>query len=82
MWLFSLQGVLLLSSPIMTRNLILPGNANRLGDCRAHIQRICGDALLEKCKPIWGLDKEGEINGTWRDTGVRGLWYMIGTCRV
>jgi cation diffusion facilitator CzcD-associated flavoprotein CzcO len=51
---------------------------HRLGDCRAHIQRVCGATLVEKCKPIWGLDKEGEINGAWRDMGVRGLWYMMG----
>jgi len=52
--------------------------ATGLGDSRDHIRRICGDALLEKCKPTWGLNKEGEINGSWRDVGVRGLWYMIG----
>ena len=33
---------------------------------------------MDKCKPIWGLNKEGEINGAWRDTGVKGLWYMAG----
>jgi cation diffusion facilitator CzcD-associated flavoprotein CzcO len=52
--------------------------ATGLGDRRAHIQRVCGDALFQKCKPIWGLNKEGEINGAWRDIGIRGLWYMIG----
>jgi hypothetical protein len=80
MWLFSLLGALLLSPH--DHNLILWDCVHRLGDCCAHIQRICGDAVLERCNPIWGLDKEGEINGAWRDMGVRGLWYMMGTCRL
>jgi hypothetical protein len=54
----------------------------RLGDRRAHIQRVCGDAVFQKCKLIWGLNKEGEINGAWRDIGIRGLWYMIGALKV
>jgi hypothetical protein len=52
----------------------------RLGDSRAHIRRVCGDALVEKCKPIFGLDSEGEIQGALRDIGVRGLWYIMGMC--
>ena len=58
------------------------GDICRLGDPGSHIGRICGEAVLQRCKPIWGLDKEGEINGTWRDMGVKGLWYMMGMCWV
>lgn len=52
--------------------------ATGLGDAQAHIRRVCGDALVKECKPIWGLNKEGELNGVWRDLGVKGLWYMMG----
>lgn len=45
------------------------------------MRKICGDAVGDKCKPIWGLNTEGEINGVWRDLGVPGLWYMTGACR-
>jgi hypothetical protein len=24
------------------------------------------------------MDDEGEINGTWRDMGIKGMWYMMG----
>ncbi|KAF8884029.1 FAD/NAD-P-binding domain-containing protein [Infundibulicybe gibba] len=39
---------------------------------------ICGDDVTDRCSPIWGLDEEGEINGCWRDMGVKGLWSMMG----
>ncbi|KAJ6605473.1 hypothetical protein DFH09DRAFT_1242201 [Mycena vulgaris] len=52
--------------------------ATGLGDARNGIHRICGDAVADKCKPIWGLDAEGEIQGASRDLDVPGLWYMIG----
>jgi hypothetical protein len=54
----------------------------RYGDMRGNIRRICGDAVADQCKPVWGLDKEGEFNGVWRDIGVRGLWYMTGSCWI
>ncbi|TFK44042.1 hypothetical protein BDQ12DRAFT_730165 [Crucibulum laeve] len=52
--------------------------ATGLGDPREHIRRLCGDDVASRCGPIWGLNKEGELNGVWRDLGVKGLWYMMG----
>ncbi|KAJ7761821.1 hypothetical protein B0H16DRAFT_539958 [Mycena metata] len=52
--------------------------ATGLGDARNGVRKICGDAVGDKCKAIWGLNSEGEINGAWRDLGVPGLWYMMG----
>jgi len=52
--------------------------ATGLGDAREHIRRLCGAEMYNQCKPIWGLNKEGEINGVWRDIGVPGLWYVMG----
>jgi len=51
---------------------------SRLGDARKHVERVCGKEVADRCGPIWGLNEEGELNGVWRDLGVRGLWYMIG----
>ena len=34
--------------------------------------------MADKCKPLWGMDEEGEINGCWKDMGVPGLWYIMG----
>ncbi|KAJ7498695.1 hypothetical protein FB451DRAFT_1334343 [Mycena latifolia] len=52
--------------------------ATGVGDVRDNIRKVCGDELAAKCKPIWGLDEEGEIQGCWRDLGLPGLWYMMG----
>ncbi|KAK7054240.1 hypothetical protein R3P38DRAFT_2856057 [Favolaschia claudopus] len=52
--------------------------ATGVGDVRDNIRKVCGDELTDRCKPIWGLDAEGEIQGCWRDTGLPGLWYMMG----
>ncbi len=50
----------------------------RLGDAREVIRGICGDAIANQTKPIWGLDAQGEASGVWRDTGVPNMWYAFG----
>nr|GAT42717.1 flavin-containing monooxygenase [Mycena chlorophos] len=52
--------------------------ATGYGDPRRIIHQVCGPAVGDRCKPIWGLDEEGELQGVWRDLGMRGLWYMFG----
>ncbi|KAF9459687.1 hypothetical protein BDZ94DRAFT_1171175 [Collybia nuda] len=52
--------------------------ATGLGDTRSHIEAVCGEEVSKRCLPIWGLNKEGEINGAWRNLGIKGLWYMMG----
>ncbi|KAK6992953.1 flavin-containing monooxygenase [Favolaschia claudopus] len=52
--------------------------ATGFGDAREGLRKVFGDELREKCKKIWGLNEEGEINGAWRDLGIPGLWYMTG----
>ncbi|KAF5378871.1 hypothetical protein D9615_006928 [Tricholomella constricta] len=52
--------------------------ATGLGDPRAHVRKVCGEEVEAKLKPFWGLDPEGEINGVWRDLGMKGLWSMMG----
>lgn len=43
------------------------------------VRRTLGDQVASRCKPIWGMDKEGELNGAWRSTGVPNFWIMVGT---
>ncbi|EKM78021.1 hypothetical protein AGABI1DRAFT_76376 [Agaricus bisporus var. burnettii JB137-S8] len=49
-----------------------------LGNAIDGIRELCGDNVAEKCSAVWGMDEEGEINGTWRDMGLKGMWYMMG----
>jgi len=58
--------------------------ATGLGDARDTVREICGDAIASRCTAIWGLDKEGELNGCWKEFGVPRLWYIsggLGQCR-
>jgi lysine/ornithine N-monooxygenase len=43
------------------------------------VRRTLGDDVASRCKPIWGMDREGELNSAWRNCGVQGLWIMVGT---
>ncbi|KAG5641535.1 hypothetical protein DXG03_004810 [Asterophora parasitica] len=52
--------------------------ATGLGDSRSHVGKVCGEEVEKRLKPLWGLDAEGEINGAWRDLGVKGIWSMLG----
>jgi putative flavoprotein involved in K+ transport len=39
---------------------------------------LLGDAVAERCSPVWGLDDEGELRSVWRRSGFDGLWFMGG----
>ncbi|KAF8345497.1 hypothetical protein F5887DRAFT_1158732 [Amanita rubescens] len=56
--------------------------ATGYNNVKEHIQKLCGDEVANKCSPIWGFNEEGELNGTWRDLGVPGLWYMMGNAAL
>lgn len=43
------------------------------------IRRTLGDDVASRCKPVWGMDAEGELHSAWRNCGVKGLWIMVGT---
>ncbi|KAF8623715.1 hypothetical protein AX17_007412 [Amanita inopinata Kibby_2008] len=49
-----------------------------LGEPRDGVRKICGNEIADRCPPIWGLDEEGEFNGTWKEIGAPNLWYMMG----
>ena len=43
------------------------------------VRRTLGNGVADRCKPIWGIDKEGELNSAYRGTGVPNFWLMVGT---
>ncbi|MCB8913752.1 NAD(P)/FAD-dependent oxidoreductase [Rhodococcus rhodochrous] len=45
---------------------------------RDTIRPIIGDEVADQLTPVWGLDEQGEIQGTFRPTGHPRLWYMAG----
>ncbi|KAJ7257380.1 hypothetical protein C8J57DRAFT_1235096 [Mycena rebaudengoi] len=47
-------------------------------NARDTVRKICGDTVADRCKRIWGLNVEGEVNGAWRDLKMPRFGYMIG----
>ncbi|SMR45589.1 unnamed protein product [Zymoseptoria tritici ST99CH_1E4] len=52
---------------------------------RTTARKILGDKVADRCKDIWDLDEEGEVNAMWRPCGHPKLWFMGGAlalCRI
>ena len=49
-----------------------------LDDPQHTVRTIFGDEVVEKIKPAWGVDEEGEVSGVWADSGIEGLYQMMG----
>ncbi|KAJ9242476.1 hypothetical protein DTO207G8_194 [Paecilomyces variotii] len=52
---------------------------------RTSVHKILGPKVAERCKDVWDLDEEGELNAMWRPSGHPNFWYMGGNlalCRV
>lgn len=42
------------------------------------VRGILGDAIADRCGPIWGVDQEGEFKSAYKESGVPNLWIMVG----
>ncbi|KAL2865451.1 putative flavin-binding monooxygenase [Aspergillus lucknowensis] len=52
---------------------------------RTTVRKTLGDKVADRCKDVWDLDGEGELNAMWRPSGHPGFWYMGGNlalCRI
>ncbi len=45
---------------------------------RESARALLGDAVADRCTPVWGLDDEGELRTIWRDSGHDCFWFMGG----
>ncbi len=45
---------------------------------RESARALLGDAVADRCTPVWGLDDEGELRTIWRHSGHDGFWFMGG----
>ncbi|KAK0240273.1 hypothetical protein EDD85DRAFT_824912 [Armillaria nabsnona] len=73
---FTETGLLFEDGSELTADVVL--FATGLGDIRNGVVSLCGDDVGRRCGRIWGMDEEGEINGIWREPGIRGLWPVMG----
>ncbi|KAF2476283.1 putative flavin-containing monooxygenase YUCCA3 [Lindgomyces ingoldianus] len=52
---------------------------------RTSVQKALGDEVASRCKDVWDLDDEGEVNAMWRPSGHPRLWFFGGSlalCRI
>lgn len=52
--------------------------ATGYGDMKELAEHLAGPDVAKDLTPVWGLNKEGELNGNWRYCGVPGLYPMMG----
>jgi Flavin-binding monooxygenase-like len=43
---------------------------------------ICGDAVTDRISPVWGVGADGELRGTFRQSGYPHLWFIVGSTGV
>lgn len=43
---------------------------------------ICGDEITDQASPIWGVGEDGELQGTFRQSGAAHLWFIVGSTGV
>lgn len=63
-------------------NLAVVVLATGYSNMRDTARKIFGDNVADKLNPVWGLDKEGEINTMWRESGHPNFWYMGGNLAI
>ncbi|TVY31953.1 putative indole-3-pyruvate monooxygenase [Lachnellula subtilissima] len=52
---------------------------------RTSARKVFGDEIANRCKDVWDLDEEGEVNTMWRPSGHPNFWFMGGSlalCRT
>lgn len=52
--------------------------ATGYGDARDLAHQVCEPAVASKLGDMWGVDKEGELRGVWRDSGHPQLFFGMG----
>ncbi|OAX32561.1 FAD/NAD(P)-binding domain-containing protein, partial [Rhizopogon vinicolor AM-OR11-026] len=52
------------------------------GDLLNPMRGICGDEVASKVNEVWGVDKEGQLQGVWRHCGHDGLWFGMGNMAI
>ncbi|KAF2202246.1 putative flavin-containing monooxygenase YUCCA3 [Delitschia confertaspora ATCC 74209] len=52
---------------------------------RTSVGKILGEEVMERCRNVWDLDREGEVNAMWRPSGHPRFWFCGGSlalCRI
>ncbi|EAW22699.1 putative flavin-binding monooxygenase [Aspergillus fischeri NRRL 181] len=80
---FNDRGLLLKDGNALDADIVVL--ATGYDNMRTTVRKILGDRVADRCKDVWDLDEEGEINAMWRPSGHPGFWFMGGNlalCRI
>lgn len=80
---FEQDGIVLADGTKMEADIVVL--ATGYDDMRTTCRKVMGDAVVDRCKDVWDLDEEGEVNAMWRPSGHPGFWFMGGSlalCRI
>lgn len=61
-----------------TQNADVVVYATGYGNMTEVARLLLGDGVADQCKPVWGVDEDGEMSSVWRRSGSEGLWFMGG----
>lgn len=59
--------------------------ATGFDNMKTSVEKALGPEESNRCKDVWDLDEEGEVNAMWRPSGHPGLWFFGGSlalCRI
>jgi cation diffusion facilitator CzcD-associated flavoprotein CzcO len=59
--------------------------ATGFDNMKTSVEKALGPEESSRCKDVWDLDEEGEVNAIWRPSGHPGLWFFGGSlalCRI
>ncbi|GIK04438.1 hypothetical protein Aspvir_008521 [Aspergillus viridinutans] len=80
---FNDRGLLLKDGSALDAEIVVL--ATGYDNMRTTVRKVLGDRVADRCRDVWDLDEEGEINAMWRPSGHPGFWFMGGNlalCRI
>ncbi|RLL95775.1 hypothetical protein CFD26_105750 [Aspergillus turcosus] len=80
---FNDRGLLLKDGSALDADIVVL--ATGYDNMRTTVRKVLGDRVADRCRDVWDLDEEGEINAMWRPSGHPGFWFMGGNlalCRI
>ncbi|KAE8146003.1 hypothetical protein BDV25DRAFT_144132 [Aspergillus avenaceus] len=80
---FDERGLLLKDGSSLEADIVVL--ATGYDNMRTTVRKVLGDQVADRCKDVWDLDEEGEVNAMWRPSGHPGFWYHGGNlalCRI
>jgi cation diffusion facilitator CzcD-associated flavoprotein CzcO len=74
---FEEDGVVLADGRKLSADIVVL--ATGFDNMKTSVEKALGKEEADRCKDVWDLDEEGEVNAMWRPSGHPGLWFFGGS---